>query len=110
MNGRLDGEINAGNRRFNFDGHVEGCVVDVICQGVDGNLSSNGMAVCTKVDTFLHEFHMGGAIRWSPFEFIPYLDGCKWGRFREPNVRGHASPRPAARTWSAWLAARRARW
>jgi hypothetical protein len=46
------------------------------------------MSVCTKVDTFLHEFHMGGAIRWSPFKFIPYLDGCAWGRFREPNVHG----------------------
>ena len=61
-------------------------MVDVICKGVDGNVSSNGMSVCTKV-SLVHTLHMGGAIRWSPFKFIPYLDDCKWGRFREANVR-----------------------
>lgn len=88
VTGRVDGEFNATNGRFNVDGHVEGCVVEIICKGFDGNVSNQGMAVCAKVSAVLHEFHAGGAIRWSPFKFIPYLDGCKWGRFREPNVRG----------------------
>jgi hypothetical protein len=96
VDGKLDGEFNAGNGRFNIDGHVRACVVDILCRGVDGNVSSNGMSVCTAVDTWVHEFHMGGAIRWSPFKFIPYLDGCKWGRFREPNVRGRMAQAGAA--------------
>ncbi|HVE67374.1 MAG TPA: hypothetical protein VNB64_02210 [Solirubrobacteraceae bacterium] len=88
IEGRVDGEFNAGNGRFNVDGRVEGCVVEIICRGFEGNVSSRGMAVCANVSALVHDFHAGGAIRWSPFKFIPYLDGCVWGRFREPNVRG----------------------
>ena len=91
VNGGVDGEFNTINGKFNVDGGVEGCVAGVICKKFGGNVSSNGMSVCTAIDTFLHEFHVGGAIRWSPVKFIPYLDGCKWGRFRVPDVRGAAA-------------------
>ena len=87
VDGRIDGEFYAPTGRFNVDGRMNGCVVEIVCKGLDGNVSSNGMSVCTTVSAFIHEFHVGGAIRWSPFKFIPYLDGCKWGRFREANVR-----------------------
>ena len=87
VKGGVDGEFYAKTGKFNIDGHIESCVVDVICKGMDGNVSSNGMSVCTTVPALVHTLHMGGAIRWSPFKFIPYLDDCKWGRFREANVR-----------------------
>ncbi len=85
--GGFAGEFNTGNGRFNLSGHVRACIVDVICRGAFGLISSRGLAGCVE----LGPVNIGAGVRYSPFSVSIWpLDGCKWSPFAEPNVRGAA--------------------
>lgn len=90
LDGRIDGEVNAGNGRFNLSGGVTVCVADVVCRGGSGVISSAGAGGCVKltIDHYLDDFEIsvGGGVRYSPFETIPMVLGCRASRFEEPNV------------------------
>lgn len=84
LTGRVDGELNAANGRFNLLGQVETCVVG-LCRGAVGIVSSRGVGGCIT----LTPISIGGGVIYSPFEVMLWpLDGCKWSPFRAPNVRG----------------------
>jgi hypothetical protein len=85
--GGFAGEFNTGNGRFNLSGRVRTCIVDVICRGAFGLISSRGLAGCVE----LGPVNIGAGVRYSPFSVSIWpLDGCKWSPFAEPNVRGAA--------------------
>jgi len=91
IRGRVDGELNIGNGRFNLGGRVESCVLDIVCRGAAGVVSSAGVGACVtvSVESFLGDFeiNIGGGVRYSPFDVILWpFDGCRWSRFEEPNV------------------------
>ncbi|HEY6781325.1 MAG TPA: LamG domain-containing protein, partial [Thermoleophilaceae bacterium] len=83
--GGLAGEFNASNGRFNLSGHVRTCLIDVVCRGAFGLISSRGVAGCIE----LGPVNIGAGVRYSPFSISVWpLDGCKWSPFAEQNVRG----------------------
>ena len=86
LEGKLDGEINAVTGLFNLVGQAKVCVADVVCDGGIGATSSGGSGGCVK----LGPVNIGGGVQWrrSDEPFLWPLDGCKWSRFAEPNVRG----------------------
>ncbi len=58
ITGRLDGQFNVVNRRFNLSGEVQGCVEDV-CGDVDAAVSSEGAGLCFG--------DFGGGFKWTDF-------------------------------------------
>ncbi len=83
--GGLSGEFNTSNGRFNLMGNVRTCLIDVICRGAVGLISSRGLAGCIE----LGPVNVGAGVRYSPFSISVWpLDGCKWSPFAEQNVRG----------------------
>lgn len=91
--GGLAGEFNASNGRFNLSGHVRTCLIDVICRGAFGLISSRGVAGCIE----LGPLNIGAGVRYSPFSVSVWpLDGCKWSPFAEKNVRGAAAAQAGA--------------
>ena len=82
FDGGLTGEFNAVNRRFNFTGHLQSCVVDVICGGAFGVVSSAGAGACFSVGPV----NVGGGVQFPSHVYIWPLDGCKWSRFTEDHV------------------------
>ncbi len=63
IRGRVDGQFNVVNRRFNLSGQVKGCVED-ICGDVDATVSSVGAGMCFG--------DFGGGVKWSDFP-TPHL-------------------------------------
>jgi hypothetical protein len=59
IGGRLDGQINVQNRRFNLSGNVHGCIADIACAQVDAALSSAGIGICAG--------DFGGGFKWDDF-------------------------------------------
>lgn len=49
IRGRVDGELNIGNGRFNLGGRVESCVLDIVCRGAAGVVSSAGVGACVTL-------------------------------------------------------------
>ncbi len=91
FDGGLSGEVNATTKRFNFAGHLQTCVVDVLCGGAFGVVSSAGAGACFD----LGPVSVGGGVQYARLDepFIWPVDGCKWSRFTEDNVfsrRAHA--------------------
>ncbi len=85
--GRVGGEVNAANGRFNFSGDTNICVIDVVCRGGVVRISSHGAGGCVTIKTLLGSIGVGGGLVYSPFEIFPWpFDGCKWSTFEEPNV------------------------
>ena len=68
IDGRLDGQFNVVNRRFNLGGEAQGCVED-ICGAVDAAVSSQGAGLC----------------------FGDFGGGFKWADFPAPHVYGRVS-------------------
>ena len=48
FDGGLSGELNAVSKKFNIEGHLQTCVVDVICGGAFGVVSSAGAGACSS--------------------------------------------------------------
>ncbi len=89
IQGGANGEFNLGSGKFNLAGRVQVCVVDIICAGAVGYVSSAGVGACVNVDTFIGDINIGGGVRYNPFDiYIWPFDGCRWTRFAETNVRG----------------------
>jgi Concanavalin A-like lectin/glucanases superfamily/Thrombospondin type 3 repeat len=86
--GRVDGEFNASNGRFSLTGQIRACVADVVCAGAIASVSSGGAGGCVT----LGPVNIGGGVQWARVSrpFLWPIDGCKWTRFIEPNVRGRA--------------------
>ncbi|HET6868095.1 MAG TPA: hypothetical protein VFH80_19435, partial [Solirubrobacteraceae bacterium] len=82
FDGGLTGELNAVNQRFNFTGHLQSCVVDVICAGAFGVVSDAGAGACFSVGPV----NIGGGVQFPSHVYIWPLDGCKWSRFTEDHV------------------------
>lgn len=91
LNGGINGEFNFANGRFNLDGHVEGCIADVICAGLYGSISSVGIGGCASLHgPFGSHLHIGGGIVW-PDHFNIMLTGCDWGIFHDYSVTARAA-------------------
>lgn len=89
IEGGASGEFNAANGRFNLAGRVRVCVVDIICAGAVGYVSSAGVGGCVNVDLGFDDVNVGGGVRYSPFDvYVWPFDGCRWTRFAERNVFG----------------------
>ncbi|HET7046851.1 MAG TPA: Ig-like domain repeat protein [Solirubrobacteraceae bacterium] len=106
FDGGLTGEFNAVNKRFNFTGHLQSCVVDVICGGAFGVVSSAGAGACFSVGPV----NVGGGVQFPSHVYIWPFDGCKWSRFTEDhvfdaarNARPHG-PRADARPYVVHIA------
>ncbi|HZQ82646.1 MAG TPA: hypothetical protein VFB25_11785 [Gaiellaceae bacterium] len=82
FDGGFSGEVNASNGRFNFTGHLQSCVVKVICGGAYGVVSSAGAGACFSVGPV----NVGGGLQFPSHVYIWPLDGCKWSRFTEDHV------------------------
>ncbi|UUY03910.1 hypothetical protein LRS13_25220 [Svornostia abyssi] len=88
LEGRFDGEFNLANGRFNLGGRTGACVFGIICRTATGVISNRGVGACVG----LGPLNIGGGVIYSPFKVILWpLDGCKWSRFREVNVRARAA-------------------
>jgi hypothetical protein len=95
VGGRLDGQFNVANRRFNLTGNVHGCVADVICGSVDAALSSQGIGICAG--------DFGGGFKWNDFP-TPHLyakvmfigTACNINDFEEDHVFTGSLRRPMA--------------
>lgn len=83
----VQGALNFENGRFNVAGSAEVCVVDTVCGGAIGVFSNVGLGGCVK----LGPVQVGGGIQWPDKVFLWPLDGCRWTRFNEENVRGRAA-------------------
>lgn len=84
IHGSVSGELNATNGRFNLLGSVRGCLVDALCSGATGLVSSRGLVTCLH----LGPVNVGGGVIYRPFEIKLWpLDGCKWSPFTERDVR-----------------------
>lgn len=89
LRGGANGEFNAANGRFNLAGNVRVCVVDIICAGAVGYVSSAGVGGCVNVDLGIGDVNVGGGVRFNPFRvYVWPFDGCRWTRFAERNVFG----------------------
>ncbi len=105
LDGRMGGEFNAANGRFNVEGGVTTCFtgfsdvadflgasIDLnVCRGGNGVFSNRGAAGCAKI---IWRFGVGYDFRTNSPSFWPF--GCKWERYRELNVR--EKPRTPAAT------------
>lgn len=84
IDGRLDGQFNVANRRFNLSGEVQGCVED-ICGKMDAVISSAGVGLCFG--------DFGGGFKWDDFP-NPHIYGrvlgigvaCGVAKFTEDHV------------------------
>src|SRR5581483_7092435 len=95
MEGSLAGELNFANGRFNIGGHVRACIIGVICRGATGVVSSRGLGACLEVGPL----NIGGGVLYSPFSVKVWpLDGCRWSRFAEKQVRHVAVADSSAET------------
>jgi Concanavalin A-like lectin/glucanases superfamily len=84
ISGAVNGEFNLANGRFNISGNARACLIDVACAGAIAVISSRGTGVCLE----LGPLNVGGGVIWSPFDILIWpLDGCRWSRFVERNVR-----------------------
>src|SRR5581483_4402609 len=92
--GRLDGEFNSQNHRFNLVGQLHACIVDVVCGQAFAVVSSQGAGGCVSVGSV----SIGGGVQWARVgsPYIWPLDGCKWSRFTEDNVYGASHRRDGA--------------
>jgi hypothetical protein len=70
FDGRLDGEFNVVNKRFNVSGHVSVCLEDLPCASVDAVVSSRGVGACFGDE--------GGGFRWDDFP-KPHIDITVFG-------------------------------
>jgi hypothetical protein len=95
IGGRLDGQFNVANRRFNLSGNVHGCIADIACATVSAALSSAGVGVCAG--------DFGGGFKWNDFP-KPHVYGkvlfigtaCNINDFEEDNVFSGSLRRPMA--------------
>jgi hypothetical protein len=87
LRGRIDGEINGANGRFNLVGQIRACIADVVCAGAIAAVSSGGAGGCVELPPGIN---IGGGVQWRRVTepFLWPFDGCKWSRFAEPNVHG----------------------
>jgi ELWxxDGT repeat protein len=92
FDGGLSGEVNAVTKRFNFAGHLQTCVADVLCSGAFGVVSSSGAGACFVVGPV----SVGGGIQFPDHVYIWPIDGCKWSRFTADNVYNHRLPAAGA--------------
>lgn len=87
--GRADGEFNFASGRFNLGGQLRICVVDIVCAGALAHVSSVGVGGCVSLEVAGESINVGGGVTFSPFDVKLWpFDGCKWSRFRDPNVAG----------------------
>lgn len=85
VDGRLDGQINLTNHRFNLTGSVHGCIIDIACAHVSAALSSAGIGICAG--------DFGGGFKWDDFP-KPHIYGkvlfigtaCNIDDFQEDHV------------------------
>lgn len=84
--GRVDGEFNSINHRFNVAGRLYVCVADVVCGQALAAVSSQGAGGCVSVGPV----SVGGGVQWARVSspFIWPIDGCRWTRFTDDNVYG----------------------
>jgi len=88
LRGGVQGAVNFETGRFNVVGDVTGCVVS-LCESATGVISSVGVGVC--VSLFGGNVQVGGGLQWPAKVYLWPLDGCKWTRFTEDNVRASAA-------------------
>ncbi|MGZ4318446.1 MAG: InlB B-repeat-containing protein [Gaiellaceae bacterium] len=88
FDGGLSGEVNAVTKRFNFAGHLQTCVADVLCSGAFGVVSSSGAGACFVVGPV----SVGGGIQFPDHVYIWPIDGCKWSRFTADNIYNRKLP------------------
>jgi hypothetical protein len=97
VSGRVDGEFNGDNGRFNLKGDIHGCVVDVVCAGVVAVISSRGVGGCLTIPFPTGDLNVGGGVQYSPFHlFLWPFDGCRWSPFVQDNVFSPHAARAAA--------------
>ena len=96
IDGGIDGQINFSNKRYSFDGYVNGCVEDLGCVNVTGAVSDRGIGLCAG--------DWGGGFLWSDFP-DPHIYGhvlgigkrCLVSRFEDDHVFQSARQARAAR-------------
>ncbi len=97
ISGRVDGEFNGANGRFQIKGDIHGCVVDVVCAGVVAVISSRGLGGCLTIPFPTGDLNVGGGVQYSPFHlFIWPFDGCRWSPFVQSNIFSAKDARAAA--------------
>ena len=97
ISGRVDGEFNGANGRFQIKGDIHGCVVDVVCAGVVAVISSRGLGGCLTIPFPTGDLNVGGGIQYSPFHlFLWPFDGCRWSPFVQSDIFTAQDARAAA--------------
>jgi hypothetical protein len=97
ISGRVDGEFNGANGRFQIKGDIHGCVVDVVCAGVVAVISSRGLGGCLTIPFPTGDLNVGGGVQYSPFHlFLWPFDGCRWSPFVQSDIFSAQDARAAA--------------
>ncbi|MDO9353197.1 MAG: FG-GAP-like repeat-containing protein, partial [Solirubrobacteraceae bacterium] len=65
---------------FNVEGSGRACIF--ACLGINGVLSSKGIAVCGEIDLWVHTFRPGFGYLYAGNDLNGYLDGCSLGPYR----------------------------
>jgi hypothetical protein len=82
VEGHVNGFLQVGKRNFNLEGGVHACVKYLGCTGVDGLVSSNGIAVCWSQSILIGHIDVGVGYHWGDSFPDIYLWGCDVGPYR----------------------------
>lgn len=99
VEGGLDGETSFKTRLFSLHGSVRACIAGLLCAGVEGWASNNGVVACLG-DIRRGGLHPGAGYHWGDFwPTIWLIDGCRPSKYWITNVTG-ATDAAAARTFT----------
>jgi hypothetical protein len=82
VEGHIKGFLQLGKRNFNLEGGVHACVKYLGCTGVDGLVSSNGIAVCWSQSVLIGHIDIGVGYHWGDSFPDIYFWGCDVGPYR----------------------------
>ena len=93
--GRVDGEFNAENGRFNFGASIHAVRAGRRLRRGDRARVERRDRACVGISLFGGEINIGGGVQFAAVRVKLWpFDGCKWSRFDEPNVFGDKAARP----------------
>jgi PKD repeat protein len=93
IDGHITGFVQVSKKRFDVEAGLHACVAVLGCTGVDGVISSNGIAACWTQSFGLFHIDVGVGYHWGDSLPDIYLLGCDIGPYtaRAASVRAHAA-------------------
>jgi hypothetical protein len=97
IDGHITGFVQVGAKRFDIEAGMHACVAVLGCTGVDGVISSNGIAACWTQSFGLFHIDVGAGYHWGDSFPDIYLLGCDIGPY---TARASSADAAGARTFT----------